>query len=461
MNIHDEDTTSQRVELLVADIGSTITKLSAFTGLESADTPGRKQRPSFLGQGMALTTSSEGDIGTGLQAARRDLQTRFSIMDSGVPLMAASSAAGGLRMTVHGLTRDMTLRAAKEASLGAGAIVAFATAGRIRSQDLETIHRIKPNLILLAGGVDYGERDVVVANALQLATLGAACPVIFAGNEAIQDEVQRVFTSAYMTIFVVDNVYPRIDKLNVEPLRELIQEVFASHIVTAPGMDKLKETLVGKITPTPGAVMQSTELLAQALGDVMTVDVGGATTDVHSVTEGSPQYRQLSVAPEPRSKRTVEGDLGVYLNASHIVAAAKANVPDIEHVRAIPDSLRSRELTADLTRWAVDISVWRHAGELRTSYGAVGRTNVVEGRDLTAIQYIIGTGGALTHLENGKEILAGIRCDPSKRKLLPPRDAKVLVDRHYIMSAAGVLSQHYPHQALGLLLDSIGLESPR
>ena len=461
MNTHDEDITSRRPEVLVADIGSTITKLSAFAGLKSSDASDCKQGPSFLGQGMALTTSSEGDVGVGLESARRDLETRFSLRTSGVPLMVASSAAGGLRMTVHGLTRDMTLRAANEASLGAGAIVTFATAGRISCRDLETIRRIDPNLVLLAGGVDYGERDVVVANALQLATLGGSCPVIFAGNKAVIEDVQCIFTSAHVPVFSVDNVYPRIDKLNVEPVRELIQEVFSSHIVTAPGMQKLKATVVGRVAPTPGAVMCATELLAQALGDVMTVDVGGATTDVHSVTEGSPQYRQLSVAPEPRCKRSVEGDLGVYLNASGIVTAAKADLPDIDDLTPIPDSPRRREMSADLTRWAVDISVWRHAGELRASYGTLGRSDIVEGRDLTAIQYVIGTGGALTRLENGREILESIRTDPKNRKLLPPKDAKVLVDRHYIMSAAGVLSQHYPRQALALLLDSVALAIPR
>lgn len=209
--------------------------------------------------------------------------------------------------------------------------------------------------------------------------------------------------------------------------------------------------------PTPGAVMQSTELLADVLGDVLTIDVGGATTDVHSVTEGSPAYVKLMVAPEPRAKRTVEGDLGVYINAAHIVAAVGAASLDTQGVMPIPENSVARRIALDLTRWAVDIAVWRHAGELRAVYGTYGRNELVEGRDLTAIRYVIGTGGALTRLGMGREILGHIKADPSKRKLLPPPEAQVLLDQHYIMAAAGVLSQHYAEAATALLLESMSL----
>jgi hypothetical protein len=360
-------------------------------------------------------------------------------------------------MTVHGLTQDMTLRAAREASLGAGAIVTYTTAGHISGEDLEEMRQRKPNLILLAGGVDYGDRDVVVANAQALTTLGLAIPVIYAGNKAARGEVQRILRTAHVPVFLVDNVYPRIDELNIEPVRRGIQDVFARHIITAPGMEQVKAMVTGNVMPTPGAVMQSTELLADVLGDVLTIDVGGATTDVHSVTEGSPAYVKLMVAPEPRAKRTVEGDLGVYINAAHIVAAVGAASLDTQGVMPIPENSVARRIALDLTRWAVDIAVWRHAGELRAVYGTYGRNELVEGRDLTAIRYVIGTGGALTRLGMGREILGHIKADPSKRKLLPPPEAQVLLDQHYIMAAAGVLSQHYAEAATALLLESMSL----
>lgn len=443
-------------EVLVADIGSTITKLSAFGRLGKPGSSSPWQLPVFMGQGMALTTVNQGDVMIGLETARKDLETRLGIDTSDAVLMAASSAAGGLRMTVHGLTRDMTLRAAREASLGAGAIVTFTTAGVISTDDLEEIARIKPNIILLAGGVDYGDRNTVLANARLLASLGCVIPVIYAGNKAARGEVRRILQNASIPVFIVDNVYPRIDELNIDPVRKVIRDVFSRHIVSAPGMEKVKKLTRGDVIPTPGAVMRSTELLAQVLGDVMTVDVGGATTDVHSVTEGSPKYVKMMVAPEPRSKRTVEGDLGVYINATHIVEAAGEDLSHIQDVMPIPDNAEARRICAELTRWAVNISIWRHAGRLQVAYGAYGRNERVEGRDLTAVKYLIGTGGALTRLGMGKQLLKNIKTDPTRQKLLPPADVRIMLDRNYIMAAAGVLSQIYPEAAKELLLESVG-----
>ena len=122
----------------------------------------------------------------------------------------------------------------------------------------------------------------------------------------------------------------------------------------------------------------------------------------------------------------------------------------------IPANAVAHQTAVTLTRWAVDLAVWRHAGEVRVAYGASGRHELVEGRDLTAIRYVIGTGGALTRLGVGQEILGHIKADPRHRKLLPPHDAQVLVDQHYIMAAVGVLSQHYPAAARALLFESLG-----
>ena len=448
--------TSKQAHVIIADIGSTITKVSAFAGVGVSVSSHKGTAPRFLGQGMALTTAAQGNVAVGLEVAREDLEARFGLDTSGAVLMAAASAAGGLRMTVHGLTRDMTLRAAREASLGAGAILRLTTAGVITEEDLDEIREINPNIVLLAGGVDYGDRKVVVSNARSLASLGPAIPIIYAGNRSARGEVQRIIDGAGMALFIVDNVYPRIDELNIDPVRQVIQEVFARHIVTAPGMEEVKGMLSGDIIPTPGAVMRSTELLAEFMGDVMTVDVGGATTDVHSVTEGSEKYVKMAVSPEPRSKRTVEGDLGVYINADHIMEAAGDTLDHIGGLMPLPKTPEAKKIAVDLARWAVDLSIWRHAGDLRVAYGAYGRNELVEGRDLTAVKYLIGTGGALTRLGVGREILKNIKPDPRKRKLLPPRDIEVLVDRNNIMAAVGVLGRHFSKEATTLLKKSIG-----
>jgi hypothetical protein len=221
-------------------------------------------------------------------------------------------------------------------------------------------------------------------------------------------------------------------------------------------MEKVKAMITGDVIPTPGAVMKATELLYEEIGDVVTIDVGGATSDIHSVTEGSPKFIKMMVAPEPKSKRTVEGDLGVYMNAAHIVEAADGVIDHIGKVSPIPQTVEEKQNSITLARWAVDISLWRHAGEIRVAYGVYGRNELVEGRDLSALKYIIGTGGALTKLGVGKEILGSIRRDPRERKLLPPLETRILLDNNYITATAGVLSQQYQEEAKKLLLESVG-----
>jgi uncharacterized protein (TIGR01319 family) len=441
--------------MLVADIGSTITKLCAFSGLAQPD--GRAAR--FLGQGVALTTTAEGDVGLGLDAARADLENRMGIDTGGAQWMASSSAAGGLRMTVHGLTPEMTLRAAREASLGAGAIIAFTTAGVMRADELDAVRGLRPKLILLCGGVDYGDRDVVIANARALAGAGVEAPVIYAGNCTAAAEVRRILDAGGLAVFTVENVYPRIDELNVEPVRERIQDVFSAHIVSAPGMDGVRERVVGRILPTPGAVMRATELVAGTLGNVMTIDVGGATTDVHSVTRDAPGHENLRLQPEPRAKRTVEGDLGVYLNAGHVARAAGVGSVNLDALAPLPQRADERETAIALTRLACRLALARHVGRMRPSYGVYGRTMVIEGRDLSAVRFIIGTGGALTRLGAGEEILSALkrRDHGGGAELLPPASARALLDRDYLMAAAGVLAESHEAAARRLVLLSLGI----
>jgi uncharacterized protein (TIGR01319 family) len=225
-------------------------------------------------------------------------------------------------MTVHGLTQSMTARAAREAALGAGAIVKLVTVGALDAYDLEAIREIQPNIILLAGGVDYGEKRVVLKNAESLASIGLNIPIIYAGNSVIRTPIREIFESAGIETLLADNVFPDVDVLNIEPVRYLIQEVFNRHIIHGPGMHRLGSLTDHPILPTPGAVLHAAELFAEALGDCLVFDVGGATTDVHSVSEGSREWADRLTEPEPRAKRTVEGDLGVYINARNIIEMA-------------------------------------------------------------------------------------------------------------------------------------------
>jgi len=453
-----------RINLLVAEIGSTTTVVNAFDGIGSPC-------PKLLGQGQAATSVLEGDVNIGLKNAiddlARNLKVEEIIYDE---LIATSSAAGGLRMTVHGLVYDMTVKAAREAALGAGANIKSVTAGRLRKSDLTKIKEINPNIILIAGGVDYGERDTALHNAELIAEMDLGVPVIYAGNIENHEEVKELFEDKKSELYIVENVYPKIDQLNIEPTRKVIQQVFEKHIVHAPGMKKVRDMVNGPIMPTPGAVMEAAKLLYEEIGDLMVIDVGGATTDVHSVTEGSEEINRILINPEPLAKRTVEGDLGVYVSMPNVVnligkekLAEELNITldELEEVIEIHAPIPRAEIdirfTEVLTYHAVINAVKRHVGSFRNIYGPGGKKTVAEGKDLTGVKYIIGTGGALTRLPNRVSIMNQIPLSNKGNELLPTKEAKVLVDNNYIMASLGVMSTKYPETALKLLKESLNI----
>ena len=454
-----------KIDVLVAEIGSTTTVVNAFDHLES-------DNPVFLGQGQAPTSVKEGDVNIGLQAAIEDMKKNLHIENEKLEyanMLATSSAAGGLRMTVHGLVYDMTVKAAKEAALGAGANIHLITAGKLSKVDMIKLDRIKPNIILIAGGVDYGERETALYNSELIAASDLDIPVIYAGNIAVADDVKLIFEaySKEKNLHLVPNVYPKIDILNIEPTREVIQDIFEKHITEAKGMEKIREMVNGPIIPTPGAVMKASKILKDEIGDLVTIDVGGATTDIHSVTEGTEKVNKILVEPEPVAKRTVEGDLGVFINKKNIVDLIKIEKlekelnmtpEDIEKFTnsdiAIPQTEEHKRFIERLTKEAVIVSINRHAGGYRTYFGGKSDT-LAFGKDLTAVKWIVGTGGALTRLTAREEILNSISQFNRADKLLPTAEAKILIDNDYIMASLGVLSSLNKEAAIKLLLKSL------
>ena len=426
------------IEILTLEVGSTITKANGFVRLAGGGFD-------HVAQGFAPTSVSSGDVGLGVDLALADLAATSGLDPAGAETFVNSSAAGGLRMTVHGLTLSMTARAAREAALGAGGIVEMVTAGELDDFELDEIRQIRPNLILLAGGVDFGEKGIVLKNAEKLARLGIPAPILYAGNAALRKPIEELFRAAGVELHVADNVFPDVDVLNVEPLRRLVHEAFGRHIVHAPGMARLATLTRHGILPTPGAVLQAAELFAEVAGDCLVFDVGGATTDVHSVTEGGAEWHSRLVEPEPRAKRTVEGDLGVYVNARHVLelAGEGTSASHLDDLAALPTTEREKALTRWLCERAVSIGARRHAGVVSDLYTPTGRRQVVKGKDLTAVKWVVATGGALTKVDGAAECLRAV-CTGAGKHLLPDPSATILVDAEYRFSALGTLARAYP-----------------
>lgn len=449
-----------KIDVLVAEIGSTTTIVNAFDGVTSGS-------PVFLGQGQAATTVLAGDVCIGLADAVKDLQTFLGVGEiSYGKMFATSSAAGGLKMTVHGLVYDMTVRAAKEAALGAGAIVKMITAGKLQSSDIGEIVKIKPNLVLLAGGTDYGERETALFNAELLADADINAPVIYAGNVQNQTRIKEIFAARNKQCVCVDNVYPQLDILAIEPTRKLIHKTFEENIVKAAGMENIRKMVSGNIIPTPGAVMEAAIMLSETLGDLIAVDIGGATTDVHSVCEGSEEIASISLDAEPRAKRTVEGDLGLFVNAHNLVELAGQELSKIfgdsldgllAGIKPIPDTPEQTKFIEKLAYEAGRTALTRHAGRIRYVFGASGRQPIAQGKDLTTAKYLVATGGALTRLPDREEILTKLTGLNTNKTMLYPKPGAMsfLVDNDYIMASLGVMALSYKDAAVLLLKKSL------
>lgn len=447
-----------KVDYLVAEIGSTTTLVTAFNVKHDKDEKILVDRPF---QGKACTTVLDGDVTIGLKAAIKDIEEQIGDSLSWGKMLATSSAAGGLKITVHGLMEQMTVKAAKEAALGAGGIIKMVTAGKMRKSDIKKIHNINPNMIMIAGGTDYGERETAIYNAELISAENFNKPIVYCGNIENKEEISEIFEG--QELYIIDNVYPRVDELNVEPARKIIQQAFEKNIVKAPGMSKIKEMVDGSIMPTPGAVMESAKILYDIIGDLIVLDVGGATTDVHSVTEGSAVVLDMLVNPEPKAKRTVEGDIGVFINSANVIDLL--DVRDLgevkkeyiaQHIKPIPIEKEEVRASSLLTKKAVEVAVNRHVGSIKRKFG--GESGFIAyGKDLSQVKYIIGTGGALTRLAGGEKILLGIRYLKDDVTMLPRKGAKALLDKDYIMACAGVLSRDDKEAAEALLRQSLNI----
>ena len=409
-----------------------------------------------------------------MKAALADLERRCGGLPRFKYRLASSSAAGGLRMVTIGLVRELTAEAARQAALGAGAKLVGTFAYRLTAADVGRISALSPDIVLLAGGTDGGDSEVVLHNAGALAASAIACPLVYAGNRAAADQARALL--AGKTLACTENVMPEFNVLNIEPARAAIRQVFIDRIVHAKGSERAPAHFDQVLMPTPAAVLEGARLVAdglpgtRGLGSLLVIDPGGATTDVHSVAPEAPASGVVPQGlPEPRVKRTVEGDLGMRHNAATIVEAAgleaiaaDANL-DAARVSSLLTLLRAdvgrlpgsaEEIAFDraLARAAVRIAVLRHCGTVATVYTTTGPVTVQHGKDLSGVDTVIGTGGALVGSPDPRALLQMALADPAEPLALRPRAPRLLLDRDYLLYACGLLQSVEPQPALELAL---------
>jgi uncharacterized protein (TIGR01319 family) len=334
--------------ILATDCGSTTTKAILIQRLDGV------YRQTHRGEAPTTVEAPFADVTVGVINAVTEVQElagRRLVGDDGRIIhpatehegcdlyISTSSAGGGLQMMVAGVVREMTAESAKRAALGAGAIVMDVIASNDKRRPHEQIQRIRelrPDIILLSGGIDGGTTTHVV----QIAELIAPAkprprfgneytlPIIFAGNKDAAPFVRKVIADGF-ALTVVDNLRPVLERENLAPARDAIHDLFLEHVMAhAPGYEKLMAWADAPIMPTPGAVGNILQTIAERQGiNVVGVDIGGATTDVFSVFDGT-------------FNRTVSANLGMSYSISNV--CAEAGMPNI--LRWVPFEMDAREL---------------------------------------------------------------------------------------------------------------------
>lgn len=462
--------------ILAVDCGSTTTKAILFSNSKGWHLVARGEAPTtveapfdnvMLGLYNAVRELEEL---TGRQVLEGEKFLMPVLDEKGVDLfLATSSAGGGLQMLVMGVVKTMTAESAQRAALGAGAIVVDCIAlddGREDYQRIQRIRDIRPDIILLAGGTDGGTITHVVHLAEMLSAAGPRArlgdlpiPVIYAGNRDAREEMENILGDKFHLI-ITDNIRPRLEIENLGPAREAIHELFLQHVMRqAPGYNLLMEATTHPIMSTPNAVGQMVQLLAKELGgNVLAVDIGGATTDVFSVF--SNVYN-----------RTVSANLGMSYSICNVMV--ETTIPNIQRwlpldvpawelrnslrnkmIRptTIPQTLRDLYIEQAVAREALRLALEHHKSLARSLVGVQRERTVGDlfsqttgGEtliDMSKVDMIIGSGGVLSHAPHRAQA-ALMMMDAFQ----PAGITFLAVDSIFMMPHLGVLSSVMPKAA--------------
>lgn len=387
--------------------------------------------------------------------------------------VSTSSAGGGLQMMVTGVVKTMSGESATRAALGAGAIVMDVLAtndGRLPHQKIQRIRHLRPDMILLSGGVDGGNTKQVIGLAEIIAAaspkarlgVGYELPVLYAGNKEAREQIKNALGNK-VALDITDNLRPSMEKENLMPTRQKIQHLFLEHVMShAPGYPHLMELTDVPIMPTPGAVGDIMQLISKKKGiTVVGADIGGATTDVFSVFQGI-------------YNKSVSANYGMSYSISNVFAEA-----GLENVmRWVPFEMDERDLRnrvknkmirpttipSLIEELIVEQACAREA--LRLSFDqhrslAVGLKGVQQERtigdvfdqtmtgeslvNLKDLNMLIGSGGVLSHAPRRQQT-AMMLID----SFLPEGITQLTVDSIFMMPQLGVLATVQEEAALSV-----------
>ena len=426
---------------LLVDVGSTYTKLNLV------DT----EKNEILGSASSYTTV-ETDVREGFNKAYEKLSKKTDVKYD--KILGCSSASGGLKVVAIGFSKNLTTNAARLASLSSGARILKVYSYELSLEDVEEIKNSGADIIVLCGGTDHGNRENIIFNAKKLAQESIKIPIVVAGNIDTQKYIKEIFYKKGVPCEFTENVMPTTNTINYKPLRNAIGNIFIKTIAHAKGIDLLSENFE-VLLPTPIAVQKAMSVYAKYLGKViLSVDIGGATTDIHSI--GKTYYGEENVISppidEPFEKRTVEGDMGMRYSATALYESVgdepflKFGINDAKekveyrffHTDYVPDNDEDLFFDNALCYIATKTSLERHIGHIKKIETPTRTIYKQYGEDLRPAEMFIGTGGSLINSDDPKKILSAI--GDLDDKYLINEDIKYYLDEKYILSSAGLIS---------------------
>lgn len=473
---------------IITDVGSTTTK-AILIGEKNAEFR-------LLGRGEAPTTVElpYEDVTYGVINAIRGLEdsTGRKLLceepGTGCPLkhpgsevryLSTSSAGGGLQVLVFGVVKGVSAESASRAALGAGAILLDVMAvddGRPTFARVDAIRNARPDIVLIAGGYDGGNTAFAleICDLLNLARpkprfgKGFTIPVVYAGNKDAAPLVRDTLSEGF-DLKIVENLRPTLEREVLEPARTAIHELFMSHVMAhAPGYEKLKSWVDADILPTPAAVGRMMEVLAyRHRANLLGVDIGGATTDVFSVIDGS-------------FHRSVSANLGMSYSAGNVLIEAGVEnvlrwlpfeVPwhqvadrvftKLINPTTVPRTFMDLQIEQALATEALRLAFVQHkeiasslpvqmsplmamlTGQDEQVRARTRRTSLV---DISDVDMIVGSGGVVSHAP--KRAQAALMLINAFQ---PVGVTHLAVDSIFMMPNLGVLSQLEPEMALDVL----------
>ncbi len=451
--------------IVCVDIGSTWTKGAVLSECHDR----------FNIEKRAVVATTTDYLPDGFYAVLRELLPSYDWRNGSAETLPArlffsSSAKGGLKIAVVGLVPEMSLHIARLAAFSAGGRVCASFPYRLTESNIRELEESQPDILLLCGGTDGGNEKNAIANACMIDDSWYKNSVIYAGNSAAVDQIREILVDN--ELIVCENVMPDFGRLNIQPVRDAIRDLFLRQIVSGKGLSELVARFGVEPLPTPLAVYNLVEAMGKNLPDwnqFALIDMGGATTDFYSFCEAynAEGGTIMKGIVEPTCKRTVEGDLGMRVSAGSVFAAAEkfcseALSQDHEKMQALreyasllerqpdylPQSSEQQAFDQILAGACVHNSLVRHAGFYEEIYTTKGKVKAQTGKDLRGVKKIVGSGGYLAACGRDGLALAlpSLPVIHEEKVALIPEKFSYFADCDYVLPLLALLAEELPLQ---------------